>query len=100
MIFNQARCHPLLAEVALPLRVELLVVLLDAALGHGLVADWAEPDVPRAVRRVHAVVDNGDVALAAFLGRTNVKLRSNSSADAFLCTFLLPSSRTKNSNPP
>ena len=69
MIFNQARCHPLLAEVALPLRVELLVVLVEAALGNGLVADGAERDVPRAVGRVHPVVDDGDVALAAtFLG--------------------------------
>ena len=67
MIFNQARCHPLLAEVALPLGVELLVVLVEAALGNGLVADGAEPDVPRAVGRVHPVVDDGDVALAAFL---------------------------------
>lgn len=77
MFFKQVRRHPLLAEVALPLRVELLVVRLDAALGHGLVADGAEPDVPRAVGRVHPVVDDGDVSLAAFFGR-NVRLRSNS----------------------
>ena len=69
MIFQQIRRHPLAAEVALPLRVELLVVRLEAALGHRLVADRAERDVPRAVRRVHPVVDHGDVALAAYFGR-------------------------------
>ena len=64
MIFDQVGRHPLLAEVALSLRVELLVVRLEAALGHGLVADRAERDVPRAVSRVHAVVDHGNVPLA------------------------------------
>ena len=64
MIFDQVGRHPLLAEVALSLRVELLVVRLEAALGHGLVADRAECDVPRAVSRVHAVVDHGNVPLA------------------------------------
>ena len=65
MVLDQAGRHALAAAVALPLRVELLVVRLDAALGHGLVADGAERDVARAVGRVHPVVDHGDVALAA-----------------------------------
>ena len=69
MVLNQVGRHPLVAEVALPLRVELLVVRLEAALGHRLVADRAERDVPRAVRRVHPVVDHRDVALAAYFGR-------------------------------
>jgi hypothetical protein len=67
VFLDYVRRHFLVAHVALLFRVELEIVLFDSALGDGLVTGGAQDDVPRAVQRVHAVVDHGNVALAVNL---------------------------------